>query len=180
MAPIQSVAIPSEVFVRVFVSDLAVAMYSPSEQKKESQGCPSCVGVRNLSVNPLLTKSGRARPSFKAILHLSSLSALRLSLLATALGEGGVLLAGLEERVDVQDAVAEEDVGARLEGKIVLGGGFCAATGCGFEVVDRETVLSLFVEGDRTLTVFLGSGVFGSEFDRSFVGVTGVNQSAYS
>lgn len=95
-------------------------MQSPSGRKKESQDCPSCAGVRNLSVNPLLTKSGRARPSFKAILRLSSLSAFRLSLLATALGEGGVLLllfAELEERLGVKDVVAEEDVGTRLEGR---------------------------------------------------------------
>lgn len=158
-------------------------MQNPSEQKKESQDCSCCAGVRNFSVNPLLTKSGRARPSFKAILHLSSLSAFRLSLLATALGEGGVLLhlfVELEERVDVKDAVTGEGVGARLEGRRVLGVGLRMAAGCGLELVDRETVFNLLVEGDRMFIVFLGPSVLGSGFNRSFVGVTGVNQSAYS
>ena len=58
--------------------------------------------------------------------------------------------------------------------------GFGVAAGCGFGVVDRKTVFNLLVEGDRTFIVFLGSGVLGSGFNRSFVGVTGVNQSAYS
>jgi hypothetical protein len=97
-------------------------------------------------VNPLLTKSGRARPSFKAILHLSSLSALRLSFLATVPGEGGVLLflfVELEERVDAKDTVVEEGVGARLEGRRVWGVGFSAAAGYGFEVVDRRNRIQL-------------------------------------
>jgi len=158
-------------------------MQSPSGRKKENQDCSSCTGFKSLSVNPLLTKSGRARPSFKAILHLSSLSAFRLSLLATALGEGGVLLllfVELEERLDVKDAVTEEGVGARLEGRRVWEVEFRVAAGCGFELVDRETVFNLLVEGDKMFIVFLGPGVFGSGFNRSFVGVTGVNQSAYS
>ena len=82
-------------------------------------------------MNPLLTKSGRARPSFKAILRLSSLSAFRFSLLAMVLGEGGVLplpFVELEEKVDVKD----EDVGARSGGR-----GFGVAAGGGFEIVDR-------------------------------------------
>ena len=134
-------------------------------------------------MNPLLTKSGRARPSFKVILHLSSLSALRLSLLAAVLGEGGVLLlpfVELEEGADVKDAVAGEDVEARLEGRRVWGVRFGMAVGRGFEVVDRETVFNLLEEGDRMFTVFLCSGVLGSGFNHSFVGVAGVNQSAYS
>lgn len=58
--------------------------------------------------------------------------------------------------------------------------GFRMAAGCGLGLVGWETVSNLFVEGDRTFAIFLGPGVLGSGFNRSFVGVTGVNQSAYS
>jgi hypothetical protein len=134
-------------------------------------------------VNSLLTKSGRARPSFKAILCLSSLSDLRLSLLETVLGEGGIpllLFVELEEKVDVKDALAEESTGARSGGRVVREVGFSVAVGTGFEAVGRRAVFTMLVEGDRMFTVFFGSGVLGSGFGRSFVGVIGVNQSAYS
>ena len=155
----------------------------PTKKRKESRDRSSRVYIKNFSVNSLLTISGRARPSFRAILRLSSLSAFRFSLLATVLGEGGFLLlpfAELEETVDVKDVFAEEGVGARSERRGVREGGFgVAARGC-FEIVDRRTVSTLLVEGDSTFIVFLGSGVSGSGFSRSFVGVMGVNQSAYS
>ena len=155
----------------------------PTKKRKESRDRSSRVYIKNFSVNSLLTISGRARPSFRAILRLSSLSAFRISLLATVLGEGGGLLlpfAELEETVDVKDVFAEEGVGARSERRGVREGGFgVAARGC-FEIVDRRTVSTLLVEGDSTFIVFLGSGVSGSGFSRSFVGVMGVNQSAYS
>ena len=63
------------------------------------------VGVKNLSVNSSLTKSGRARPSLKMIL--------RPSCLAMVLGEDVLLLpfVELDDRVDVK-----EDVGAESEG----------------------------------------------------------------
>ena len=101
---------------------------------KECQDCSCCVDVDNLSVNSLLTKSGRARPSFKAILRLSSLSTLRLSLLAIMPGEGGVLLlpfVELEEKVDVKGALAEEGM---AEGRRVWEVEFGPY---GFAVVDR-------------------------------------------
>ena len=149
----------------------------PTKKKEESRDRSSRAYIKNFSVNSLLTKSGRARPSFKAILRLSSLSAFRFSLLATVLGEGGVLLlpfAELEEMVDVKDVFVEEGAGARSKG------GFDVAARGGFVIVDWRTIFTLFVEGDSTFIVFLGSGVSGSGFSRSFVGVIGVNQSAYS
>jgi len=154
----------------------------PNGQKKESQDRPSCVEVKNFSVNSLLTKSGCARPSFRAILHLSSLSALRLALLATVLGEGGVLLLFFVEleRVDVKDPVVEEGVGARSGRRGGREVEFGVVARCGFEIGDRRFVFTLLVEGDRSLIVFLGSGVLGSGFSRPFFGVIGVNQSAYS
>ena len=85
------------------------------------------------------------------------------------LGEGGVSLLPflkLDGRVDVK-----EDMGAKLEG-------FGGAAG-GVEIMDRRTVLTLLVEGDRSIA-FLGSSVLGSGSGRSFVGVIGVNQPAYS
>ena len=134
-------------------------------------------------MNSLLTKSGRARPSFKAILRLSSLSTLRRSLLATVLGEGGVLLlpvVELGERVDVKDVLTEEGVGARSVGKVVREVGLGMVGGWVFEIADRRTEFTLVVESDRMSMVFLGSGVLGSRFGRSFFGVMGLNQSAYS
>lgn len=152
-------------------------------QRKGSQGYSSRFDIKNLSVNSSLIKSGRARPSFKAILRLSSLSALRLSLLATVLGEGGVLplpFVDLEEREDVKGVLAEGGVGARSGGKGVREVGLGAASRGSFEIADWRAAFTLLVEGDRTFIVFLGSGVLGSGFGRSLVGVMGVNQSAYS
>ena len=182
MHPIQSIAILSKDPVRVPISDLSIAVRGPPRQRKEDQDFSSYVDVKNFSVNSLLTKSGRARPSFKAILRLSSLLALCLSLLVIMLGEGGVLLLLLTglERVDVKDVVAEENVGARLKGRRVREVGFDVAARCSFEVVDRQTVFTLLVEGDKTFIVFLGSGVLRNGFNHSFVGVIGMNQSVYS
>ena len=155
----------------------------PTKKRKESRDRSSRVYIKNLSVNSLLTKSGRARPSLKAILRLSSLSTFRFSLLATVLGDGGGLLlpfAELEETVDVKDVFVEEGAGARSERRGDREGGFDVAARGGFEIADRRTVFTLLVESDRIFIVFLGSGVSGSGFSPSFVGVMGVNQSAYS
>ena len=154
----------------------------PTKERKESRDRSSRAYVKNLSVNSLLTKSGRARPSLKAILRLSSLSAFRFSLLATVLGDGGVLLLPFVEleMVDVKDVFVEEGAGARSERRGVREGGFDVAARGGFEIADRRTVFTLLVESDRIFIVFLGSGVSGSGFSPSFVGVMGVNQSAYS
>ena len=168
---------------RASAPEATVATADPPEQGKESRDCPSYVCVKNFSVNSLLTKSGRARPSFRAILRLSSLSDLRLSLLETVPGEGGIsllLFVELEEKVDVKDALAEENTGARSGGRVVREVGFSVAVGTGFEAAGLRAVFTLLVEGDRMFTVFFSSGVLGSGFGRSFVGVMGVNQSAYS
>ena len=53
----------------------------------------------------------------------------------------------------------------------------CVTARRGFEITDRQTVLTL-VEGDRTFIV-LSFGALGRGFGGSFVGVIGVNQSAY-
>ena len=134
MHPIQSIAILSKDPVRVPISDLSIAVRGPPRQRKEDQDFSSYVDVKNFSVNSLLTKSGRARPSFKAILRLSSLLALCLSLLVIMLGEGGVLLlllVELEEKVDVKGALAEEGVAEGRRGWEVEFSPY------DFEVVDR-------------------------------------------
>lgn len=63
-----------------------------SHLTRKNQRSSSCTGPRNFSVNSLVTKSGRARPSFREIFFLSSLSVFRLSLPAAILGGGDPLL----------------------------------------------------------------------------------------
>ena len=100
-------------------------------------------------------------------------STFHFSLLAMAFDEGVLLLhfVGLEDMVDVK-----EDVGAESEEIEVRS---CVAARRGFEITDRQTILTFLVEGDRTFIV-LSFGALGSRFGDSFVRVMGVNQSAYS
>ena len=97
-----------------------MTILSQPDLRKVGQRDSSCTDPKNFSVNSLLTKSGRARQSFKAVLRLSSLSALRSSLLAIVLADGGVFLprfVGPEERVGAVDVLAKESVGARVKGR---------------------------------------------------------------